>query len=66
MPRALLHTMGVSDQHMHRGAAALEAGSLSYVIATDTFNTGQPIIVRCAIGTAVWFVYERFLLGTLN
>ena len=58
--------MGVSDQHMHSGAAALEAGSLAYVIANDTLNTGQPLMVRCAIGSVIWFVYERSLLGTLN
>ena len=65
MPRALLHTMGVSDQHLHRGAAALEAGSLAFVIANDTLNTGQPLMVRCAIGSVTWFLYEQYL-GTLN
>ena len=57
--------MGVSDPLLVRGAAALEAGSLSYVIANDTLNTGQPLMVRCAIGSVVWFFYERYL-GTLN
>ena len=65
MPRALLQSMGNSDQNVHRGAAALEAGALSWAVATDVFNSRQPVMVRAAIGAGVWLLYERFL-GTIN
>ena len=65
MPRLLLNAMNNSEPNLVRAAAAIEAGGLGYVIANDSFSTGQPLMVRCAVGTAVWFFYERYL-GTLN
>jgi hypothetical protein len=65
MPRALLQTMGVGDQNLHRVAAAAEAGSLAYVISEDALGSGQSLMTRCMVGAAVWYAYERYL-GTLN
>ena len=65
MPRALLQTMGVGDQNLHRVAASVEAGSLAYVISADLLGSGQPLMTRCMVGAVTWYIYER-CLGTLN
>ena len=65
MPRALLQTMGVGDQNLHRVAASVEAGSLAYVISADSLGSGQPLMMRCMVGAAAWFAYEKYL-GTFN
>jgi hypothetical protein len=65
MPRALLQSFGVGDQNLHRIAAATEAGSLAYVVSQDSLGIGQSLMVRCALGAAAWFAYEKYL-GTLN
>ena len=65
MPRALLQTMGVGDQNLHRVAAAAEASSLAYVITADSLGSGQPLMTRCMVGAVTWYMYERYL-GTLN
>ena len=66
MPR-LLYAASTANPNPQivRGFAAIEAGSLAYVVANDTLNTGQSLAVRCALGAALWFVYES-QLGTLN
>ena len=65
MPRLLLNAMNNSEPNLVRAAAAIEAGGLAFVIANDTLNTRHPLMVRCVIGSVVWFLYERSL-GTLN
>ena len=65
MPRALLQTMGVGDQNLHRVAASVEAGSLAYVISEDALGSGQSLMTRCMVGAAAWYIYERYL-STLN
>ena len=65
MPRALLQTMGVGDQNLHRVAAGVEAGSLAYIISADSLGSGQPLMTRCMVGAVTWYIYERYL-GTLN
>ena len=57
--------MGVGDQNLIRIAAATEAGSLAYVISADSLGSGQPLMTRCMVGAATWYMYERYL-GTLN
>jgi hypothetical protein len=57
--------MGVGDQNLHRVAAGVEVGSLAYFISADSLGSGQPLMMRCMVGAAAFFAYEKYL-GTLN
>ncbi len=65
MPGLLVPSYGHADPALLRAAAAVEAGSLAYVVANDSLNTGQSLAVRCALGAVLWFAYES-QLGTVN
>ena len=65
MPRLLVQSYGNADPALMRAAAAVEAGSLAYVVANDSLTTGQSLAVRCALGAVLWFADES-QLGTVN
>ena len=63
MPRLVLKLMKNHDQHLYRGAAALEAGGLAYATMTDMLPmmANQPPMVKAAIAAAIWFGYSEFV-----
>ena len=63
MPRMLLKMSGNRDQTLYRTAEAVEAGGLSYVVATDPIGNGLPLPMRCGVAAAVWYFYSDMVDG---
>jgi hypothetical protein len=62
MPRLLLKSFdSTPDQTAYLAAEAVEAASLSWVVATDPLRSGLALVPRCAVAGAVWVAYSRWV-----
>ena len=64
MPRLMLKMTGndrFSQPDMWEAATAVEAGSLCYVTSVDMLRTGQPLLMRCVLASALWYGYGKML-----